>query len=226
MIGFRGKMVFTVVGLALVTAMAQVASAQPGGRRGGGIGFGMSSVALASLEQVQSDLKMTDEQKAKAVDIDDQLRSSRRDLFQQRSGDMSEMRAKMEKLNADAAGKLSDVLDKDQLKRLAGIVIQVNDSMALNDPIVDDQLTLSEEQKTKLNDARAEHWRAMGEAMSQNENMSREERRAKFSELRDKAGKDLMAVLTPEQQTQFEQLKGAPIDIDMSQFRGRGPRGG
>lgn len=221
----RGKVTYAVIGLALVTALAQVASAQPRGRRGG-FGFGASSVRLATLGQVQSDLKLSDEQKSKVADIDDQLATSRRDLFQQRPDDMAELREKMEKLNHDAAAKLADVLDKDQLKRLAGIVIQVSGPQALNDPVVDGQLSLSDEQKTKLNDVRAKHWQAVGDAMSQAQDMSREERRAKMSELRDQAGKDLMAVLTPDQQTQFEQLKGEPIDIDMSQLRGRGRRGG
>jgi Spy/CpxP family protein refolding chaperone len=226
---FRGKAACVVVGLMLVTAMAQVASAQPRARRGGGgggFGFGMSSVALATLDQVQDDLKMTDEQEAKVADIESKLRTERRDLFQQRPENMAEMREKMEKLNADAAGKLSGVLDKDQLKRLAGTVIRVNGAMALNDPVVDDQLNLSDEQKTKLNDIRAEHWRAIGEAMSQNENMSRQERREKMSELREKAGKDLTAVLTPDQQKTFDQLKAEGIEVDMSQFRGRGRQGG
>jgi Spy/CpxP family protein refolding chaperone len=218
-------MVSTVVGLALVTVMAQVASAQPGGRRGGG--FGMLSMRLATFDQVQSDLKMTDDQKAKVAEIDDQLRSSRDELFQQRPEDFNAAMEKMDKLNRGAADKLSDVLDKGQLKRLAGIDVQVSGPQALNDPIVVDQLSLSDEQKTKLAQARAESRQAMHDSMGQWQDLSREERHEKFSEVMDQQGKKLMAVLTPEQQTEFEQLKGEPIDIDMSQlFPGRGRWGG
>ena len=48
--------------------------------------------------------------------------------------------------------------------------------------------------------------------------LSREEMTAKFQEIRAEGDKKLLAVLTSEQQTQYEALKGEPVEIDMSQF--------
>jgi hypothetical protein len=47
-----------------------------------------------------------------------------------------------------------------------------------------------------------------------------------MQELRTESDKKLLAVLTSEQQAKLEELKGAPVEIDMSQFRGRGFGGG
>ncbi len=203
-------MVGVVAGLVLVTVAAQIASAQPGGRRG--FGFGVPSVRLVTLDQVQSELKLSEEQKTKITDITDALRSADRDSRRQAA--------------QDAAGKLAEVLDKDQAKRLAGIEIQVMGPQALGDPIVASQFELSDEQKQKLRDIQSEQWQTMRDARDEMQDMSREERRAKMGEMRDEMDKKLMAVLSTEQQTQFEGLKGEPVDIDMSQLRGPGRRGG
>jgi Spy/CpxP family protein refolding chaperone len=73
------------IGLALVAMMADVAAAQPGqgggrggfggggrGGRGGRGGFGanqaISKIQLAGVEQVQTELKLTDEEKQKVRD--------------------------------------------------------------------------------------------------------------------------------------------------------------
>ena len=212
MIGFRGKMAVAVAGLVLVTAAAQIASAQPGGQRGRGMGFGAPSLRLATLDKVQSELKLSDEQKTKIADISEGLRSADRQSRRQAA--------------QDAADKLAEVLDKDQAKRLAGIDIQVMGPQALHDPLVMAQLNLSDEQKTKISDVQSGQWQAMRDARDEMQDMSREERRAKMGEMRDEMGKKLMDVLTTEQKTQFEDLKGEPVDIDMSQLRGPGRRGG
>jgi hypothetical protein len=220
-----GRVLWTVATMAMVVAMAQVAEAQrEGGRRGGGRGmfgrgFGISPVQLAAeSEEVQAALKLTDDQKTKIGAINDELSEARRDLFQGGGGGREER----QKLDADAAAKLAEVLDDSQKKRLMGIQIQVNGANSLLDAAVAKELKISEDQNEELSDVRDSNQEAAGEAMRdlRDQELSREEMMAKFQEIRAEGDKKLLAVLTSEQQAQYEALKGEPVEVDMSQFRG------
>jgi hypothetical protein len=65
----------------------------------------------------------------------------------------------------------------------------------------------------------------MGKTFRELRELSGDERRAKFEELRSTADKKLLDVLTSEQQEKLNSLKGEKVDIDMSQLW-RGGRGG
>ena len=233
-----GRVLWTVAALAIFVAMAQVAEAQrEGGRRGGGRGFGrggfgpISAVQLvADAEEVQTALNLTADQKTKVDEINDQLRDDRRELFQGGGGgggDFRAMRDEMEKLNTEAATKLAEVLDAGQQKRLMGIQIQVNGAEMLLDAAVAKELNVTDDQKSKLEEARDENRQAMMDAREEMQDLEREERRAKQQELRTEADKKLLAALTSEQQSQYEALKGEPVEVDRSQFGGfGGGRGG
>ena len=187
-----GRVLWTVAAMAMVVAMAQVAEAQrEGGRRGGGgRGFGrggfgpISAVQLvADAEEVQTALSLTDDQKTKVDEINDQLREDRRDLFQPGGGgDFRAMREEMEKLNTEAAAKLAEVLDAGQQKRLMGIQIQVNGAEMLLDAAVAKELNVTDDQKSKLEEARDENRQAMMDAREEMQDLEREERRAKQQE--------------------------------------------
>jgi ATP-dependent Lon protease len=236
---FSGRALVAVASLAMVVAMTHVADAQreggPGGRGGPGGGFGrgprISVVQLAAAVEVQAALNLNDEQKGKVKAINDDLRQGQQDLFQQGGGDFEEMRAKIDKLNADALAKLTEALDETQNKRLLGILAQVDVVAALNNAEIVKALNVTDEQKTHLNDIRDSIRDAGREAMEElrRQELSREEMRAKMEELRAEAGKEagkkLLAALTSEQQSQYEALKGEPVEIDRSQFRMGGPGG-
>lgn len=209
---------------AVVAFMIQPASAQ----RGGGMGRmrGFSSATIATLDEVQAELKLTDAQKTEIATINDDMRSSMRDLFSggdRPDGDRSNLDA-FEKLNQEATAKVDKVLDPAQVKRFQEITLQVNGASALNDSAVREQLHFTDEQTSKYEEAR----NANRDAMQELQDLSREERQAKRDELRKAADDRLLAILTPEQQTEFEAMKGAPLEIDLSQLRGRfgGGRGG
>jgi hypothetical protein len=224
-----GRVLWTVAALAMVTAMAHVAEAQrEGGRRGGRgfgrMGFGISPVQLAAeSEEVQAALKLTDQQKTTIGEINDELSEARRDLFQGGGGGREER----QKLDADAAAKLAEVLDETQKKRLMGIQIQVNGANSLFDAAIAKELSISDDQNDELSEVRDSNMEAAGEAMRdlRDQELSREEMMAKFQEIRAEGDKKLLAVLTSDQQTKYEALKGDPVEVDMSQFRGFG-RGG
>jgi len=233
-----GRLGYAVAALAVVVLMAQVAEAQrgEGGRRGrGGRGmFYISSVQLVSQsDDVQAALKLNEEQTTAVDEINDQLRSERREAYNRRrdgSGDARrEAREEMVKLNEKAAAKLAEVLDGEQQKRLMEISIQVNGAAALAEPAIAKELKVTKEQEAKLDEVRQSNMEAARETFADLRDLSRDERSAKMQEIRTESDKNLLAVLTSEQQAQFESLKGEPVEVDMADFRGRsggGFRGG
>ena len=83
---------------------------------------------------------------------------------------------------------------------------------AVMDPAVAKEIGLTDEQKDKLHEAIGPPPEGR-EARGSGGGQSFQDRRAKME-------KDVMAVLTPEQQKKLESLKGEKVDIDMSALRG------
>ncbi len=215
-----------VAALAIVAMVVQVSEAQQGGRRGrGGRGFGgpPSSASLLRFKEVQDALKLTDEQKSKIEKINDdmqqEIRKARRD-----SGGFE----KIQQLVADESAKVNGVLDAGQQKRLMGILVQVNGAAAALDPAVAKELNVTDDQKKQLEELHEKNRETMREAMRDalDQAGDRAAIREKMQKLRDEAHQKMMAVLTSDQQTQLDSLKGEKVDIDMSQLRGFGGRGG
>jgi Spy/CpxP family protein refolding chaperone len=198
--------------------LSSTASAQRGGRGFRWL-FGASKAELATLPDVQNELKLTDEQKIRVTEIHDGLRDDRRALFGTGFGRFSEIRTKSEELNREAAKKVDELLDESQRTRLQQIFVQQNGPRSLLDPAVADSLGLSEEQKSKLAAAREENGRDFEAAFAQHGREWRQHAR----DLVAKGDERLLAVLTDEQRDRLETLKGEPLEIDMSQLRG--PRG-
>lgn len=212
-----------IAGLVIVAMVSQVALAQrEEGRRGrggrdGGPGGGMmgqlSASRLLGAKEVQEALKLTDDQKEKVTKINDEAREARREAFQSEGG--SEKMAEITKATTD---KINEVLDDGQEKRLMGILIQVNPVAALMDPAVAKELNITDDQKTKMQEAAAGFREKFGELRD----LSREERGKKMEEIQAEMSKKVMAELTSDQQEQLEKMKGEKVDVDMSQLRGRG----
>jgi Spy/CpxP family protein refolding chaperone len=213
---FLGKCLLVACVAAIVAVAADPAWAQRG--RGMGRMRMFSPAFVASLDEVQTDLKLTDEQKTEIATINDDTRGKMRDLFS--DGGPPDMEA-FQKLNQEAAAEVEKLLEPTQVQRLQEITLQVNGASALNDAALREKLHFTEEQTAKFEEARDANRDAMQEAMDGMEDLSREERRAKRDELRKGADERLLAVLTPEQKTEFEAMQGAPLEIDLSQLRGR-----
>jgi len=217
-----------VAALAIVAMVVQVSEAQQGGRRGrGGRGFGMfggpPSASLLRFKEVQDALKLTDEQKSKIEKINDGMRQEIRKAMRDGGGP-----EKMQQLMADSSAKVNEVLDEGQQKRLMGIMIQVNGAAAALDPAVAKELNVTDDQKKQLEELHEKNRETMREAMRDalDQAGDRAAIREKMQKLRDEAHQKMIAVLTSDQQTQLESLKGEKVDIDMSQLRGFGGRGG
>ena len=147
----RNKMPLVVTSLALIFVMSQVGSAQ---ERRGRRGFSRttSTVRLAGIEQVQTELKLSDEAKAAITKVNEDLRTEGRELFQ--GGFSEETREKYAKLTSAASKKVGESLDDGQRKRLQQIYIQVNGATVLSDDNVAKELKITDAQKEKLKAAR------------------------------------------------------------------------
>ncbi|WP_437201084.1 hypothetical protein [Planctomicrobium sp. SH664] len=143
---------------------------QGGGRRGGmGMGMGMggrmgggqtSLLQLSTMDPVQTELGLTDEQKTKLDALTGELREK---LRGQISTDIPlEERAQkvtegFRQISAEFKSKLPDFLDDVQIKRLQQIFVQVQGTQALEDPDVVAALKLTDDQKEKISAANKEY---------------------------------------------------------------------
>jgi Spy/CpxP family protein refolding chaperone len=224
---FSGRILAAVAAVAIVAMASQAAMAQnEGGRRGrggrggqGGPGMG-GPIMMGQLlrdENVQSALKLSDDQKSKLKQIGDEMREEREKMRSDAQGGGRPDFEKMRKVMETNEEKVKEVLNADQQKRLLGIFVQVAGPFAAMNPSVQKELSITDEQKDKLREA-------MGPPPGGRE--GRGERGADgFRERREKMEKEVMAVLTPDQRKKLEDLKGEKVDVDMSKLRGPG-RGG
>jgi Spy/CpxP family protein refolding chaperone len=221
MIRLQHRVFIAVGSLALLLAVADTASAQQG-RRGRGFGT-VSEAQLATLDQVQTELKLTAEQKSKLTDVDEKLSSQRRELFQDSNQDnRDERREQYAKAVSEATTQVRAALDENQKKRLRELWIQVNGAAVLDDEEVAKELKITDDQKRELEQVADANREAAREAFQGLGELSQEQRTEKFNQLRRESEQRTLGVLTPEQREQFEKLQGKKVEIDRSQlFRRR-----
>lgn len=205
---------------ALLAASATPATAQRAGQ--GARLFLLPPVTLAQLAEVQTELKLTDQQKSKAAELQQQLVEERGAIFQDAAGDWEYIREEMAKLNADITKQLDEALDEAQRKRLREIYVQVNGPTTLQDPSIVEALALTDEQTTKLAQAIDDNRQKMFASFQDFQSMSDEERAAKTDELIEARDTALLAVLTDEQAKALESMKGAALEVDLANLPGFG----
>jgi len=205
----------------------------PGGF-GGGFGGGGGGAFLLRNEAVQKELKISDIQKEKILKIQEDSQKETRELFSglrdldrdARQKKMEELREKAQKLGADTTKKINEVLDADQQKRLKGISLQMAGTRALLNADTAKELNITDDQKTKIQaaiTAQGEKTRALfGELRGGN--FDRDKFREKSEAIRAETDKAIAEVLTKDQTTKLEELKGEKFDTS-SLRRGPGQRG-
>jgi Spy/CpxP family protein refolding chaperone len=219
----RRTLIVLLATLAFAGIVANDVHAQRGGFRGG---FGnVSHAHLSSLTEVQNDLMLTSDQKAKATEIAEALSAERSATFQQGGGgDPAARWEKLNQLNADATEKLNAVLDENQRSRLNELYVQVNGAAALSDPNVAMVLALTDEQSQQVTDLVEQTRQAIRDSLQ--DGASREELREAWGKLNAERDDKLLALLTDEQKENFEKMKGDKLEIDLSQLRVRRGGGG
>ena len=232
----------------IVLAMAvQMASGQEEGRRGRGGpggpgGFGRrgggpeSGAMLLGMREVREELKVTPEQEKQVQELAEEMRGNfnfqeLQDLSpEERRERLEKMRPEMEARAKQADEKLAKILDEKQMARLNQLRMQRQGVMALGRPEVGKQLGLSEEQQGKIRDIAESARPQFGGPGGRNfQDMSDEERREAFTKMqeqREKAEADVLAVLTDEQKTKWNELKGEKFEFPRGGFGGPGGRGG
>jgi Spy/CpxP family protein refolding chaperone len=230
----------TLVGLAVGMLSSNVALAQRGRGRGGfgRGGFRMGPTQLLGMEQVQKELKLTDEQKDKIKPILDEANPFRGGggggNFQNLSEEERRARfEEMQKKSEEAGKKAVALLTDDQKTRFKQVEIWSNGTLSTltQDEGVAKDLAVTDEQKSAFKTISEEVGKKMGEIFPKFQGASQDEQtklREEMDQIRKDGEAEALAVLTPDQASKFEKLKGPKFELDRSQmFRGgRGRRGG
>jgi hypothetical protein len=244
-----------------VLLMAAMAQAQPPGQgrgRGqgfgqgfGGIGrggFGMGYGQLVGIEEVQTELKVTEDQKAALQKQADERRAAREQQGQgggrgfgdfqnlteeERNERIAQFRKEAAEREKTTREQIATVLDDAQMKRLREIWVQTLGVGALSNDEIVAELKITDLQKEEIADTQQEAFREMGEQMRElfqqrGQDQSDEDRQAartKMDQLRKEAEEKVLANLNDEQKKQLETMKGAKFDLPQGAF-GFGGRGG
>jgi Spy/CpxP family protein refolding chaperone len=223
----------TLMAMALTAAMvAPIYAQRQRGQGRGGFGGGMfgppSGAMLLNSEDVQKDLKLTDEQKTKVKDFQTKRMEAMRELF---SGGERPDREKMQEIrkkNQEEDAKfLKDALTADQNKRLKQIGYQTAGVMVFSNPDVQSQLKLTDEQKEKIKEIGDQMRKDMQDLRSGGGRPTPEQTK-KMEALRKEAKDKVTDVLTADQKKTWEEMTGPKFTgkIQTPGFGGGRRRGG
>ncbi|MGD9649115.1 MAG: hypothetical protein AB7U73_25615 [Pirellulales bacterium] len=218
---------FWIVALAVTLAIpAQTWAQRPGGGQGRGRGmFGGGTgmeLFLLGQDSVQKELSISEEQAAKARELGEKQRESFgnfRELSQE------ERRAKMEENRKALESGLAEILKPEQAARLKQIALQQRGPSAIGDPTIAATLDLSADQKQQVETITRKGFEEM---RGLREGGAPAAAREKFQALRKAQGDKLIAVLTPVQQSKWNEMVGPPFtgEIERPRFGGPGGPGG
>ncbi|MFA0768472.1 MAG: hypothetical protein OXFUSZZB_001800 [Candidatus Fervidibacter sp.] len=207
----RRWMAVTVLTMAvLIPAMAQPPAGRPGGPFGGRLGGPMLMLGLLRNQQVQQELKLTDQQKQQLEQLGEQWREKMRGL---RDLPPEERRQKVQGMRAEVEKQLSQILNEQQMKRLKQIALQVEGYAALERPEIADQVGLTKEQRQKIRDILRQAGEKRREAFQQGQG----DRQAAFQrmrEIRQWVDGEIEKLLTAEQKKKWQELVGAPFKFE------------
>ncbi|MBC8875035.1 MAG: Spy/CpxP family protein refolding chaperone [Planctomycetes bacterium] len=218
-----------MLGVAFIAA--DVAQAAEESRRRSGRGSSRSSLlGLLRLEQVQKEMKLSEEQTTKVQAIIEKLGAEMREQSTalREIEDRQKQREKMTELRDQFDGKvreqLRDVVEREQMRRVYQIRMQVRavvDSLA--NRFVAGRLKLTDDQKNKLAEINKDVQAKRSELFSSMRDASQEQRSEayqKYRKIRSDADEQALGLLTAEQKKAFEEMKGEKIELQT----GRGQR--
>ncbi|QDV67812.1 hypothetical protein Poly24_15160 [Rosistilla carotiformis] len=220
-----------------------------GGPGGGGIGNSKYLPVAAALrsEEVREEIGLEAEQVEALKKMNDRENGRRggerpdfRNMSEEERGEfMAKMQKEREAQMEESNAMVEQILLPPQLDRLREIAIQMTGVNALFTDYVTTELKITDAQKSKLTEAQTASQAKMREKMQEmfagrgrggddqaGERPDREAMRAQFEEVRKSVETDLLAVLSSEQQAEFEKLKGVKFDLPERAFGGRGGEAG
>lgn len=233
---------FLAATLFLVGAVAVIEAQQP--RPGGGRGFGIDVMSLVTTNaDLQSELKVTDDQKEKLKAISEKETAARAKLFEGFKGGkggkgefdkdrFAEIQKEMQKSREENRKAIEGILTADQKKRAKEIQLQVDGIRAFSDDEVAAQLNLNDSQKSKIKGITDDYSKDARELFGRGGGGFDKEKAAENAKKREKLNKAAMAdiedVLSDEQRSKWKTMVGAPFDTSKLRtgFGGRGGFGG
>ena len=215
----------------------------PGGGRtmGGGVGGSMGIASLVQMKEVRTELKMDEDQVKSLEAIRESMGGGRGPSGAGSPGggrpegrgdrggpggppsveQMKEMADRGKKMRAEIEGKVSDVLDPDQNSRILGLLIQHDGGRALTSSVLAAALELTPEQLTKLDDVQIANMQEAQKTMQEVMAGGRDgwtKVREQMEAMKKKSEESMKAILTSDQRTQFDSMKGEKFE-----FPERGP---
>jgi Spy/CpxP family protein refolding chaperone len=221
---------------ALALVMAGAALAQGGGGRpGGGFGRGPGGGGAGSLlmmEEVRKELKIDEAQQDLLMQLGQEMRTKAGETFRNLQDVPREERDKrFAAFNAEYQKKIGEILDAKQMARLRQLEIQRGGVRSLTRKDVQDELKLTADQRTRIEQAMDGERQAMQQAFEGFRNggqMTDEQRQAartKFEEARKGTETKLLGVLTEPQKKQFTAMQGPLFKFPEVRFGPGGPGG-
>ncbi len=223
--------VLMVLALALAMTAVCYSADQPQERGGPGRGLGSrnSLLGLLGREQVQKELKLTDEETAKVKEVVEKLRGEMREQFQalEQVENRDERRAKLtqfsDELDEKLRDQLRDVVSREKMMRLYQIRMQYRPAVdSLTSRFLADRLKLTDEQKTKLEEIKKDMQAKQSELFAKMREASENNRSELFQQMRDlstESDAKALGVLTDEQKKSFEEMKGEKFELQMERGR-------
>ncbi|QDT37941.1 secretin N-terminal domain-containing protein [Stratiformator vulcanicus] len=213
--------------LGVLTILPVSAQAQ----RGGGFGRPQTPLMYLRDEDVQQELGITEEQRSELMDIVSRTFSQSGNMFEnfrrmrsaetdeERNRIREEIRSQMQERIKEIEVDAQRVISGGQFSRLKQIALQAQGSRAIAQEELQQELGLSEDQRSKvseLNDQRSEALRALGRDADPEESQR----------IRDDFDGKIQEVLTDDQKSQWKQKMGEPSEAaqKMVQNRGGGDR--
>lgn len=168
-----------------------------------------SALGLFASPDVQKELKLSEDQISKLRDVLNRVMENHRDDFAKlQQLPPEEQQKKMTAINEEHNKAVAGVLDAKQRKRYKQIQWQLDPIGSLQDPELQKELKLSDEQKKKIDGLFNDANKKVQEMMK-----SRETSREKYQAVVKDLEKKTNDVLSEEQQKNLKELKGSPFQF-------------
>lgn len=212
-----------------------------GGFGGPGGGFEMPAalelMGLLRMEEVREEIDLSTE-------VYEALQKTQPDFRSMRDASPEERAEKMKEFGAQAADAMDEVLEPGQQTRLMGLLVQQRGNSAVTNEMIAEKIGLDADGIKKVKEAvqaAGEEVRKSGESMrdemreiftsGDREKMGemREKMQAMMEKAREAGDAAIVKVLTADQKSELEKLKGEKFEFPEQQFGGRGaggPQGG
>jgi hypothetical protein len=201
------------------------------GQLGDGFSGASEPVTLITYKRAQEALKLTDEQKHSAKQINQEFREELKRIYARELPEEQLLRTSQRTINR-ANARSAEFLKPEQRERLKQISLQIREDVirytlldvTLFDEDLQKELKISDVQASKLEEADVDNDRARKEVAQKMKALRFTSKQAQQDYVLEQFGKAalerLIDVLTPEQMKAYKQLKGAKFEYSRDDLYG------